>query len=130
MSWAEKLKKNKDVEQQNIVKKEIKEPEKVCDPYSVLNFMDIDDEFEYKYLDKMTDISIEFRDYISKNYLPFMDKVIYVNYTTYDFIKDYSYEFDNTLKYVNNHNQNLVDEYNKEQEEIQKEIDEEECLSD
>ena len=130
MNWAEKLKKSKDIEQKKIVKKEIKEPEKIHDPYSVLNFMDVDDEFDYKYLDKMTDISIEFRDYISKNFLPFMNKVIYVKYTTYDFMKDYSYEFDNTLKYVNNYNQDLVDEYNKEQEEIQKEIEEEECLSD
>ena len=130
MNWAEKLKESKNIEQKKIVKKEIKEPEKIIDPYSVLNFMDVDDEFDYKYLDKMTDISIEFRDYISKNFLPFMNKVIYVNYTTYDFIKDYSYEYEKTLNYVNNHNQELVDEYDKEQEEIQKEIEEEEYLSD
>jgi hypothetical protein len=130
MSWAEKLRKNKDIEQKHIEKKEIKNEVKIFDPYSILNFMNIDDEFEYKYLDKMTDISIEFREYVSSNYLPFMNKVIHINYTTYDFIKDYSYEYDNTLKYVNNYNKSLIDEYNKEQEEIQKEIDDQEGLSD
>ena len=53
----------------------------------ILNFKDVDEEFEFKYLDKMTDVSIEFRDFIYKNYLPFMDKNVFVNYTLYDLLK-------------------------------------------
>ena len=48
----------------------------------------------------MTDISIEFRDYIYKNYLPFMDKNVFVNYTLHDFIKNNSVEYINTIKIV------------------------------
>ena len=112
MNWSEVAKKNKDKKQKKIVvQEEIKEKVEY-NPYSELNFKDVDDEFDYKYLDKMTDISIEFRDFISNNYLPFMDKRININYDIYDLIKDHSYE------------------YEKEMEEIRKEIEEEENLSD
>lgn len=130
MDWVSIVSKNKDKIQEKIKKNQIVEQEKEFDPYSILNFKDIDEEFEFKYLDKMTDISIQFRDYIYKNYLPFMDKSVFVNYTLYDFIKNNSVEYSNTIKIVENYNQELIDEYNKEQEELEKELEDEDYISD
>lgn len=130
MNYANIAKKNKDKEQFKIVKEKKKDIEKVFNPYSELNFKNEDDEFEYKYLEKMTDISIEFRDFISKNYLPFMDKIINVNYHIYDYIKDYSYEYKKVAEHVKNYNEDLIIEYDKEMEELQKELEDEENLSD
>lgn len=130
MNWAKIASSNKDKIQEKIKKEPIIEQEKELDPYSILNFKDVEEEFEYKYLDKMTDISIEFRDFIYKNYLPFMDKNVFVNYTLYDFIKNNSVEYNNTIRMVESYNQGLIDDYNKEQEEIEKELDEEDYISD
>jgi len=130
MSWASIASKNKDIKQEKI-KKEVKIVEKVNDPYSVLNFLDIDDEFEYKYLKNMTNISVEFKDFIHKNFLPFMDKVsLDIKYTVYDFIKNNCEEYDKVEKYVINYNNELIEDYEKEQEEIEKELAEEEYISD
>lgn len=130
MSWAEKAKKNQDKKQDKIIIETKRVEEIIHNPYSILNLKDIEDEFDYKYLDKMTDISIEFRDYISNNYLPFMDKRININYDIYDLIKDHSYEYKKVVKYVKEYNENLIKDYEKEMEEINKEIEEEENLSD
>lgn len=129
MSWAKITAKNKDKEQEIIVK-EKKNEQKIYDPYSHLMFKNIDDEFEYRYLNKMSNISVQFRDFISKHFLPFMDKIIYVNYTTYDFIKENSYEYNIVENYVNNYNQELINEYEKENEELERELAEEEYISD
>ena len=130
MSWAEIASKNKNKKHEKI-KKEVKIVEKAIDPYSVLNFLDIDDEFEYKYLRNMTNISVEFQDFIHKNFLPFMDKVsLNIKYTVYDFIKNNCEEYDKVGKYVINYNQELIEDYEKEQEEIEKELAEEEYISD
>ena len=130
MDWAKIANKNKDKEQVKIKKEEKIETKIIENPYSILNFKDVDEEFEFKYLDKMTDISIEFRDFIYKNYLPFMDKNVFVNYTLYDFIKNNSVEYENTIRMVENYNQELIDDYNKEQEELEKEHEDEEYFSD
>ena len=130
MNYANIAKKNKDKEQFKIVKEKKENIEKVFNPYSELNFKNEDDEFEYKYLEKMTDISIEFRDFISKNYLPFMDKIINVNYHIYDYIKDHSYEYKKVAEHVKNYNEDLIIEYDKEMEELQKELEDEENFSD
>ena len=130
MDWAKIASKNKDKEQVNIKKEEKIETKIIENPYSILNFKDVDEEFEFKYLDKMTDISIEFRDFIYKNYLPFMDKNVFVNYTLYDFIKNNSVEYENTIRMVENYNQELIDDYNKEQEELEKELEDEDYFSD
>lgn len=130
MNWAKIAIKNKDKEQVKIKKEEKIETKIIENPYSILNFKDVDEEFEFKYLDKMTDISIEFRDFIYKNYLPFMDKNVFVNYTLYDFIKNNSVEYENTIRMVENYNQELIDDYNKEQEELEKELEDEDYISD
>lgn len=130
MSWSSVLKKNADIEQ-----KKVKENKKIVenndfDPYKDLCFKDIDEEFEYQYLNRMTNISIDFRDYISKNYLPFMDKHIPIKYTIYDFLKNNSEELFKTTKKVTDYNEELINEYNKEQEEIMKELEDEDYISD
>lgn len=130
MDWAKIASKNKDKEQVKIKKEEKIETKIIENPYSILNFKDVDEEFEFKYLDKITDISIEFRDFIYKNYLPFMDKNVFVNYTLYDFIKNNSVEYENTIRMVENYNQELIDDYNKEQEELEKELEDEDYISD
>lgn len=130
MSWAKIASSNKDKIQEKIKKEAIIKEEKKYDPYSILNFKEVEEEFEFKYLDKMTDISIEFRDFIYRNYLPFMDKNVFVNYTLYDFIKNNSVEYENTIRMVENYNQELIDDYNKEQEELEKELEEEDYISD
>ena len=130
MSWSSILKKNAHIEQQKV-----KEEKKIVennhfDPYKDLCFKDIDEEFEHHYLNKMTNISIEYRDYISRNYLPFMDKHIPIKYTIYDFLKNNSEEFLKTTRKVTNYNEELINEYNKEQEEIMKELEDEDYISD
>lgn len=130
MSWSSVLKKNAHIEQ-----KKVKENKKIVenndfDPYKDLCFKDIDEEFEYQYLNRMTNISIDFRDYISKNYLPFMDKHIPIKYTIYDFLKNNSEELFKTTKKVTDYNEELINEYNKEQEEIMKELEDEDYISD
>ena len=130
MNWADLARKNKDIEQVKIKKEEIKKEIVINNRYQDLVFQDVEDEFDYKYLSKLTDISIDFRDYIYKNYLPFMDKMINVEYHIYDFIRLNSKEYQNTVKHVKEYNDNLIEEYEKEQEEIQKELMEEEYISD
>lgn len=130
MDWASVAKKNKDKKQEKIKNEKIVE-KTVFNPYSILNFKDVDEEFEFKYLRNMTEISIKFQDYIYKNYLPFMDKVsLNIKYTIYDFIKNNSAEYNDTIKKVENYNNDLIKEYEKEQEEIEKELAEEDYISD
>ena len=52
------------------------------------------------------------------------------NYDIYDLIKDHSIEYKKVAKYVKDYNDELIKEYEKEIEEINKEIEEEENLSD
>lgn len=130
MSWSSVLKKNAHIEQPKVKEKKKIVENNNFDPYQDLYFKDIDEEFEHLYLNKMTNISIEFRDYISKNYLPFMDKHIPIKYTIYDFLKNNSEEFLKTTKKVTDYNEELIKEYDKEQEEIMKELEDEDYISD
>ena len=130
MNYADITKRNTDVIQPKIKKEEEKKEIVVYNKYSDLVFKDIDDEYDFKYLRGITDISIDFRDYIYKNYLPFMDKMINVEYHIYDFLKYNSVEYNKTLQQVDDYNNNLMKEYDKELAEIEKEMIEEEYISD
>lgn len=130
MNYADIAKKNTDVIQPKIKKEEEKKEIVVYNKYSDLVFKDIEDEYDFKYLREITDISIDFRDYINKNYLPFMDRMINVEYHIYDFLKYNSIEYNKTLQQVEDYNNNLMKEYDKELEEIEKEMIEEEYISD
>ena len=59
-----------------------------------------------------------------------MDKNVFVNYTLHDFIKNNSVEYNNTIRIVEDYNQELIDDYNKEQEELEKELEDEDYISD
>jgi len=130
MNYADIAKKNTDVIQPKIKKEEKKKEIVVYNKYSDLVFKDIEDEYDFKYLREITDISIDFRDYIYNNYLPFMDRMINVEYHIYDFLKYNSIEYNKTLQQVEDYNNNLMKEYDKELEEIEKEMIEEEYMSD
>jgi|TARA_B110000483_G_scaffold43534_2_gene54378 RNase adaptor protein for sRNA GlmZ degradation len=130
MNYADITKKNNDIIQPKIKKEEVKKEIVVYNKYSDLVFKDVEDEFDFKYLRNITDISIDFRDYINKNYLPFMDKIIGIEYHIYDFLKYNSKEYHKTLKHVEEYNNNLIEEYDKELEEIEKELAEEQYISD
>ena len=59
-----------------------------------------------------------------------MDKIIGIEYHIYDFLKYNSKEYHKTLKHVEEYNNNLIEEYDKELEEIEKELAEEQYISD
>ena len=95
-------------------------------------YKNADDEFEYKYSNKVTDISIDFNDFLLKRYLPFNDKCVLdktfdPNYTFHDFIKYHSKEYKKICNHVREFNDEIdrkIEEENKrlEEEEIENEI--------
>ena len=101
MNWAKIVESTSDLVQTDL-KKEIKKEEEeiIYNPYSVLNLKDIEDEFEYKYMRNIEDISFEFKEFIFNNYLPFMDKNINVKYNIYDFIKNNCSEYEKLYKKI------------------------------
>ena len=127
MNWAKIVESTSDLVQTDL-KKEIKKEEEeiIYNPYSVLNLKDIEDEFEYKYMRNIEDISFEFKEFIFNNYLPFMDKNINVKYNIYDFIKNNCSEYEKLYKNIELYNNYIIEEYNKEIEELEKEFEEEE----
>lgn len=128
MSWLDITKKNCDIEQEKVENKKEEKEEKIYNPYNVLLFKNIEDEFEYKYLSKICNISFEFKEYIYNNFLPFMDKNINVEYTIYDFIYENSYEYKNVENFVNEYNNKLKEEYDIELKEIEEELLEEDNI--
>lgn len=129
MNWAKIVENSSDLIQKDL-KKEIKKEEKeiVYNPYSVLDFRNIEDEFLDTYIRKIENISFEFKQFVYNNYLPFMDKNINVKYNIYDFIKDNCHEYNKLYKEIEGYNNQLIEEYNKEMEELEKEYEEEEEL--
>ncbi len=124
MSWCDITKINTNVikevkkEEEVIIKKE------VINPYSILNLKNIDDEFDYMHHRSILNISFELRNYISYNFLPFMDK-LNTTYNIFDFMKENSYEYMNVIKKVEKYNNELIKEYNQEQDELKKDLEEE-----
>ncbi len=124
MSWCDITKINTNVikevkkEEEVIIKKE------VINPYSILNLKNIDDEFDYMHHRNILNISFELRNYISYNFLPFMDK-LNTTYNIFDFMKENSYEYMNVIKKVEKYNNELIKEYNQEQDELKKDLEEE-----
>jgi hypothetical protein len=129
MNWAKIVENSSDLVQTDL-KKEIKKEEQeiVYNPYSVLDFRNVEDEFLDNYIRKIENISFEFKEFIYNNYLPFMDKNINVKYNLYDFIKDNCNEYNKLYKEIEVYNNQLIEEYNKEMEELEKEYEEEEEL--
>ena len=129
MNWAKIVENSSDLVQIDL-KKEIKKEEKevVYNPYSVLDFRNVENEFLDNYIRKIENISFEFKELVYNNYLPFMDKNINVKYNIYDFIKDNCNEYNKLYKEIEVYNNQLIEDYNKEMEEIEKEYEEEEEL--
>ena len=131
MSWANIVESTADLVQTDLKKIEIKnEEEIVYNPYSVLEFRNIEEEFEDKYIRNIENISFEFKEFIYGQYLPFMDRNINVKYDIYDFVKDHSLDYDKLNKEIEIYNNQLIEKYNKEIEKIEKEYEDIECLSD
>ena len=131
MNWAKLVESTADLVQTDLKKVEIKKEEEIVyNPYSVLEFRNIEEEFEDKYLRNIEDISFEFKKFIYEHYLPFMDKNINIRYDIYDFVKDHCVEYSKLNKEIEIHNNQLIEEYDKEMEELEKEYEEIECLSD
>ena len=86
MNWAKIVENSSDLIQTDL-KKEIKKEEQeiVYNPYSVLDFRNVEDEFLDNYIRKIENISFEFKQFVYNNYLPFMDKNINVKYNGRDF---------------------------------------------
>jgi len=131
MNWAKIVEKTSDLEQKDLIKEIKKEKEEIIiNPYSVLEFRNVEDEFQDKYMKQIEDISFEFREYIYSHYLPFMDKNINVKYNIYDFIKDNNHEYNKLYKEIELYNNNLIEKYNNEMEELEKEYENEELGTD
>lgn len=129
MNWAKIVENSSDLVQTDL-KKEIKKEEQeiIYNPYSVLDFRNVEDEFLDNYIRKIENISFEFKEFIYNNYLPFMDKNINVKYNLYDFIKDNCNEYNKLYKEIEVYNNQLIEKYNKEMEELEKEYEEEDEL--
>jgi hypothetical protein len=123
MSWCDIIKKNTNIINE-VKKEEVIIKNEVINPYSILNFKNIDDEFDHKYHRNILNISFELRNYISYNFLPFMDK-LNTTYNIFDFMKENSYEYEKVFKEVKKYNNELIKEYDEEQRELEKEAEEE-----
>ena len=126
MSWAKIVKKN-NKEFEKVLKKEEKIIE-IVEDYIDPCYKDPEDEFEYKYSRIVTEIMIEFDDFLRKDYLPFNDKCVLdktfdPHYTFHDFVRIHSKKYKNVCKYVKDYN-NQID---REIEEENKKIEEEEA---
>ena len=129
MNWAKIVENSSDLVQIDLKKEIKKEKEEVIyNPYSVLDFRNVENEFLDNYIRKIENISFEFKQFVYNNYLPFMDKNINVKYNLYDFIKNNCNEYNKLYKEIEVYNNQLIEEYNKEMEELEKEYEEEEEL--
>jgi hypothetical protein len=73
-----------------------------------INLIDIDDEFDHEYLSKITDLKLEFNEYINMECLPFLNKLNIKDYNFYDFIKYNSENYNNTIDKVNKENEEYI----------------------
>ena len=108
--WSNIAKKNKDkVVIKKVVIKKIKKKKNdiVCD------FYDVENEFSFKYDDKILDIIDDFNKFLDVNNLGYKFKDRLIGNTLYDFIKFNCFEYIDTENDV----QRLNDEYNNEHDE-------------
>jgi hypothetical protein len=111
MSWLDVLKKNdKEFEQKITYNNKTEEIVEINN-----DLKDVEEEFDYTFNSTITDIKIDFADYIKELGLPFLDKNSINDYSFYDFIK---YNSENFIK--------LSEKIQKENEEYENEDDEDE----
>ena len=109
MSWIDVLKKNdKEFEKKSVNTAKIEIPVE-----NNSDLKDTEEEFEYIFNSTISDIKVDFKDYIDNNALPFLDNISLNDYNFYDFIK---YNSENFKK--------LSEKIQKENEEYENEIDE------
>ena len=89
---------------------------------------DPDEEFEYEYSNKVTDIVIDFEDFLAKNFLPFndkcvLDKTFNLNYRFHDFIKYHSKQYEKICKHVTEYNNDIDREIEEENKKLEEEDD-------
>lgn len=110
MSWANILKKN-DKEFQTEFYKENNENETIYieekDPY----IKNIDDEFEYVYMDKIMDIKDDFKEYIDFQALPFLNKNNSSTLNFYNFIKENCFNLLKLKEIIDKENTEYLDEF-------------------
>jgi hypothetical protein len=115
MSWLDVLKKNDKEFEKKIVDNKVEEVIEINN-----DLKDVEEEFDYTFNSTITDIKIDFVEYIERLALPFLDKnsindINIDNFSFYDFIK---YNSENFIK--------LSEKIQKENEEYENEIEDEE----
>lgn len=126
MSWVNILKKDNKEFDKPIVLEEKKE--NIIEEYINPWYKDPDEEFEYEYSNKVTDIVIDFDDFLAKNFLPFndkcvLDKTFNLNYRFHDFIKYHSKQYEKICKHVTEYNNDIDREIEEENKKLEEEDD-------
>jgi len=113
MNWTEIVKKND-------VKVVIKAPEKIIEEEVIevfdLNIIDLDEEFEKIYMDKIIELKLEFKEYIEEESLPFLNNNKIKDYDFYDFIKNNCTNLDKLNKTITIKNNEYLRELEEEEE--------------
>ena len=107
MNWLNILEKNNKDFEKSIKKEIIEIPVKPI----VNNTINADEEFDIIYSSIMSDIKINFEDYIKNNALPFLNNINKLNgkYDIRDFLKYNSVNYEKIFEDVNNENQELAE---------------------
>ena len=87
--------------------------------YRTYGLRNVEEEYDYKYADRIGEIIVEFRDLLS-NYKAF-DISNKFGYNLYNFIKYYSNNYDRLIETVEKYNDNLEEELERELEEEEEE---------
>lgn len=109
MSWADILKKNDNEFQTEFYKESIQHEiiyEENNDPY----IKNIDDEFEYIYINKIMDIKDNFKEYIDSQAFPFLNKNSHSTLNFYIFIKNNCFNLLNLEKIVEKENKEYFED--------------------
>ena len=107
MSWISILDKNKQPFEKSLNKEII---EKINDKPIINDIKNPEDEFEILYTSNMSDIKIDFENFIKNNSLPFLNNNSINklnnknNYDFYDFIKYNSINYEKIVENINNEN--------------------------
>ena len=122
MSWSNLVKKSskKDAEKVNVVKKPKKVEKQIENDESIIyktyGLKNEEEEFELLYSNNLTDIVVEFRDYLENSSYKIFPNNKFTN-DLYKFIKYYSHTYDNLIDKVDIFNDNLEKELDEEEEE-------------
>lgn len=92
-----------------------------------INLLDADDEFDRLYLSKISDLKLEFKEYIDNECLPFLNSTKIKKYDFYDFIKNNSINYKNIEYDVEEKNEEYLKQL---EEEIQHEFEEDLYIDD